>query len=432
MASGTAITGSKGAALRDSRWALVESILASRSFENAPRLREMFTYICRRSILESAGEIRETEIGIEVFGRSADFDPAHDTIVRVQMSQLRKKVALYFEEEGAHEPVLLEIAKGNYVPVFRPRLAVAPEVTVPERTAFPLAQPRSRTLVALMVAVVALIAVVCFLVRERSQQALREGLHNAPHLRLLWSQLLNPSRPTRVVAADTNLAFLSHLVHRPVRLADYLDRSYLHGLDSLPPDARTQAEILMSRQYTGIADAEVIAEIANLAGGSGVRVGVVYCRDFSVRHFHSANTILLGSRISNPWVEIFEERLNFQIDHGENHVLAIRNRHPMPGEQPVYGNSSSTGSPGTSYGVIAFEPNLDRTGNVLIAAGLDMEATEAAGQLLSTEELFAPLAKDLQSDRSEGLAYFEALVRTTKMAGAAENLKVVAYRKLAF
>lgn len=432
MASVTTPQGHLGAATRDSRWDLVECILGSRSFEHSPRLREMFAYICRRTILESADEVRETEIGIEVFGRSPDFDPAHDTIVRVQMSQLRKKIARYFEEEGAHEPVVLEVAKGNYVPVFRARSAPAPLAAAPEPAEIRPAHPYRMTMVFCAI-IATLLTMMGFLVRERSRLVARTGLHNAPGLRLLWSQLLNPTQPTRIVVADTNLAFLSHLVHRgPVRLADYLDRSYLHDIDGLPPDLRAPAEVLLGRQYTGIADAEVTAEIVSLAGGSGVRVGVAYSRDFNVRQFHSANTILLGSRLSNPWVEIFEERLNFQFERSENHVLAIRNRRPLAGEQPAYFNSSATGAPGTSYGVIAFVPNPDRTGNVLVVAGLDMEATEAAGQLLSTEELFGPFARELPLNSGGGLSYFEGLVRTTRIAGAVENLKVVAYRKLVF
>jgi hypothetical protein len=42
-------------------------------------------------------------------------------LVRVQVSQLRKKLQEYFSEEGRDEPLVIEIPKGNYVPVFRPR-----------------------------------------------------------------------------------------------------------------------------------------------------------------------------------------------------------------------------------------------------------------------------------------------------------------------
>jgi hypothetical protein len=39
----------------------------------------------------------------------------------VQISQLRKKLQEHFSEEGRDEPLIIEIPKGNYVPVFRPR-----------------------------------------------------------------------------------------------------------------------------------------------------------------------------------------------------------------------------------------------------------------------------------------------------------------------
>jgi hypothetical protein len=178
-------------------------------------------------------------------------------------------------------------------------------------------------------------------------------------------------------------------------------------------------------------NAELVADVVGLAAGSGVATAVVYSRNFNVRQFHSANVVLVGSRISNPWVEIFEEKLNFRMDLSSG-TLAIRNQHPLSGEQDLYRNSSGTGQPGVSYGVIAFLPNPDRTGNVLVIAGLHMEATEGAGQFLSAEESFAPFARSLMANQRGAIPYLEGLVRTTKMAVAAENLKVVACRRLVF
>jgi hypothetical protein len=61
-----------------------------------------------------------------------------------------------------------------------------------------------------------------------------------------------------------------------------------------------------------------------------------------------------------------------------------------------------------------------------------MEATEGAGQFLLAEESFAPFAASLTPNRNGALPYFEGLVRTAKIAGAAENIKVVACRRLVF
>ena len=56
-----------------------------------------------------------------MLGRRPDYDTSHDTLVRVLVSQLRKKLHEHFAGEGHDEPVIIEIPKGSYVPVFRPR-----------------------------------------------------------------------------------------------------------------------------------------------------------------------------------------------------------------------------------------------------------------------------------------------------------------------
>jgi len=56
-----------------------------------------------------------------VLGRPPDYDTSHDTLVRVLVSQLRKKLHEHFATDGRDEPVIVEIPKGSYVPVFRPR-----------------------------------------------------------------------------------------------------------------------------------------------------------------------------------------------------------------------------------------------------------------------------------------------------------------------
>ena len=52
-----------------------------------------------------------------MFGRSPGYDTAQDNLVRVQASQLRKKLQQYFAAEGRDEPVVIEIPKGSYVPI---------------------------------------------------------------------------------------------------------------------------------------------------------------------------------------------------------------------------------------------------------------------------------------------------------------------------
>jgi serine/threonine-protein kinase len=69
---------------------------------------------------------------MEVFDRTADYDPNVDAIVRVEAHRLRAKLKAYYE--AASDPVLIALRPGSYVPIFRwlsaqPRQEPAAETT---------------------------------------------------------------------------------------------------------------------------------------------------------------------------------------------------------------------------------------------------------------------------------------------------------------
>jgi hypothetical protein len=83
------------------------------------------------------------------------------------------------------------------------------------------------------------------------------------------------------------------------------------------------------------------------------------------------------------------------------------------------------------YGGIAFLPNLNQGGNVLIVQGTSMGATEGALEILENPTLFQNLVRRLTPNRRKGeLPYFEALIRTRTLNGVAGESAIVAYRVL--
>ncbi|MGO9257930.1 MAG: hypothetical protein ACLQU1_16695 [Bryobacteraceae bacterium] len=105
---------------------MVARILASPEFQRAARLRAFLNYVVERKLAGSPEEVTETLIGHRVFGRPATYNPGEDSIVRTEARTLRQKLDRYFAAEGADEPVILEIPRGSYLPVFRPRAVTAP------------------------------------------------------------------------------------------------------------------------------------------------------------------------------------------------------------------------------------------------------------------------------------------------------------------
>lgn len=110
---------------------LVRRIVRSPTFARSERLGTLLTYVCDLAFKGREAEINEQKIGQAVFGRSQDYDSAVDGIVRSQASRLRGRLELYFQQEGADEPIRVVIPRGGYVPMFEaipvPPIAVAEE-----------------------------------------------------------------------------------------------------------------------------------------------------------------------------------------------------------------------------------------------------------------------------------------------------------------
>jgi hypothetical protein len=113
----------------------VESVLGAEMFKRAPSLSQILAYVCEQHFAGAAEKIKEYNIAVEALGRGAEFDPSADTIVRVEASRLRKRLAEYYAAEGANHKLEIRLAKSGYVPQFVPRRA--PEDTPVEAGAEP-------------------------------------------------------------------------------------------------------------------------------------------------------------------------------------------------------------------------------------------------------------------------------------------------------
>jgi adenylate cyclase len=83
--------------------------------------------------LEGRGDLlKAAPIATGVLGRSADFDPQTDSIVRVEMGRLRQALELYYATHGAKDPVRIKFEKGSYRPKFE-RIANGKPPRTPQR-----------------------------------------------------------------------------------------------------------------------------------------------------------------------------------------------------------------------------------------------------------------------------------------------------------
>jgi hypothetical protein len=108
---------------------LLDRILTSRQFSHAESLKRVLRYICEQSGEEAKGTVREYDIAVHALGRPAGFDPKSDPIVRVSVAGIRDRLRSYFETEGSHEPVRIEIPLTELRAVYAGRPAGETNVT---------------------------------------------------------------------------------------------------------------------------------------------------------------------------------------------------------------------------------------------------------------------------------------------------------------
>jgi len=420
----------------DERWALVQRVASSRQLVKAPQLREILIYLSRRVLAEHATAIGEQEIGCTVLGRRLDFNPNEDNIVRVQIRHLRKKLEDYFATEGKDEPLVLTIPKGGYVPHFEPR----PERPAPDALVASVGIPaakakRPRYAAALLVLLLAG-AVVTGLVWWKHRGASRPAPFGEepqpPREDSLWSKLFAARHQTSIVLADTDLVIIQDILDADIPLREYVNGGYPEKLIAGLPNRELQAalRLIATRQYTSLGDTILAAKFMEMSRRYGAQTSLRYSRYMSVREFKAGNFVLIGSRRGIPYEQLFESQLNFNFE--EDHATRrfhLRNKSPLPGERLVYGVSSGDRANQETYADIALLPNLTGTGYVLMLSGIDMAATEAAGELAAKADFGATLTRLLNSRAGQPPAsYIEILLEAKVTAGTNGGAKIVSYR----
>jgi len=424
----------------ESCWALLERVVASPQMKRAARMREFLLFVGQRSLKDGCEQIPEQEIGSEVFGRPAEYDTSVDNIVRVNATDLRKRIEDYFATDGANEPLILEIPRGSYKPVFRRRAAkptetaatTTPTPFVVASTAAPATQPEpvprsSRLLAALMAVLVLALASGCGWLWMQNQ-AMRRSLYpwqSTPALHGFWSEFLTARPSTDVILADTSFALIEDITKRSIPLNEYLNHSYVDTVQShdLSADRREDLGLIVQRNFGSVGDFRVAQRIGAL-DPLGKNIHLYSARDYVPALVKQDNVILIGGRKSNPWVDLFSSRLNFTVEYDPvRFVNFVRNHAPAPGEQEIY-NSPPAPGPNSGYSIVAYLPT-DEGGKVLIVAGTGSEATEGAGEFLTSEDQLAGFQQQLHVS---SLPYFEVLLKTTHLNGTPMEATVVAYR----
>ena len=415
----------------DPRWALVLRVAASASFQRSKRVRDFLLFVCERAIEAPHVAIREPEIRRSVFGRTAEADEPEDTLVRVQASQLRKRLQVYFSTEGAAETLVIEVPKGSYTPVFKERPVDRP--AVPEPVAPPPLPARRGPAWLAALAALALAGVTAALFVEnrrlRATTAAAAPLGTSPTVDRLWRQMFGDSR-LYLVLSDSNITMFQDLIRYQLSLPEYQRQQFGDLIATRVPDRAAQvwATQVLNREFTSIADVHLARRVLTVNTMQGRPADVVLARHADATQFQSQNVVLAGPRRANPWLDLYETQLNFRSRFAEGDRRAyLDNTSPLPGEAATYQVVWNH----VGYCRVAYLPNAERTHGVLIVSGTDMSSTDAGAEFITSERWVQEMVRDLGTSAGGRIPYFEVLLRAQLvLGGRAPNFERVSLRKI--
>jgi hypothetical protein len=257
----------------------VERLLSNSHFNQSRRFPSFLRFVIEQTLLGQTDLLKERTLGIEIFGREADYDTASDPIVRVTATEIRKRIAQYYQEPGHETELRVSLPAGSYVPQFQwPQVAgeIVPQtvaIVTPPAAAVVLegvadTKPPRRWSWRLA-AVAALIAIVlCSAAIYLWRSAQRSAFE------FFWGPLVRSSEPVLFCVADQSRYSTITLrdAANPSRQSQLQDNLTAIIIDDLNPIVRV-AGLLQSNGKKYSVKGEGATNLMDLRNGPTVFVG---------------------------------------------------------------------------------------------------------------------------------------------------------------
>ena len=311
----------------------LQKVLTSEHMEKSEASQRLLRYLAERALREETP--KETEIAIDVFGRDASFNSAEESLVRVAVRALRRRLNDYYTGAGQQDEVHFDVPKGGYRLVWLPRAAAQtptdaapaqiPESPQPAPHTAPAAElatpvPRNSWVRAWAIAATALLTVSVvvnsYLWLDRNTLPVDPAsaeIARSP----LWSGIIDSNRPLMLVLGDgfmyTNVDPLTGRVQlirdRAINSSEEL-RVFLAQNPSIAP-GRGQRYTSMLQKSTAVG----MASVLRLVSHPGRQIEVRARDDLQVDDLQKYDIIYIGplSRLG-PLAGHYELQSRYRYD----------------------------------------------------------------------------------------------------------------------
>jgi hypothetical protein len=346
----------------------MERILGHDLFKHSRRYPTLLRYIVEHALDHETDLLKERVLGIEVFGREADYDTNLDPVVRTTAGEVRKRIAQYYHESGHDAEIRIDLPVGSYVPEFQPPVG-------PERLGSPARRPSRRYLIAAGSAI-GLIALGSAAFVWNRPSAARTALDQ------FWGPILDS--PTAV------LMCVGHPRTGPLSTFNPEEEE-----EARQPATQSDAYEMPNQpnQYVALSDATTLSRLAGFLQTKSKTYRIQGSAFTTLTHLREGPAILVGA-FTNTWTMRFDAPLRYSFEKSSDKNFSwIQDRlHPeqrnwtLDWSQPYLADTED-------YAVISRvrHPATDRL--VLIVAGMGRYGTIAAGEFLTDQGYMEAFSK---------------------------------------
>ncbi|HEY2014338.1 MAG TPA: hypothetical protein VGH38_12600 [Bryobacteraceae bacterium] len=373
----------------------LDRLLASTYFNQSRRFPNFLRFVVEHTLAGDVDHIKERTLGIEIFGRDADYDTASDPIVRVTAAEIRKRVAQYYQDPAHRHELRISLPSGSYVPHFHwPSAEVLPPApeqhTIVEVAVEPVdTTPRFpiRLLRWAVVAAIVLVAMTAVILTwQRNQRSAFDSF---------WQPILSPQEPVLLCIAD-------QLEYSVIQLRDASDPSH---------------QFVLKDNLTAIVmdDLDAVVRVAGILQARGKQYALQGEGATNLDQLRRSPTVFVGA-FDNAWTLRLTRSLRYHFANNADMTRLWIEDSMAPGQARwvVDRNVQLATNNYRDYALIARFTDSN-TGNVeVVIAGIGRGGTRVAGEFLTQN---ADLAQLMRAARQAGDKKNMEAVLSTEIIG---------------
>ena len=368
----------------------LEKLLATPLFNSSKRYPSFLRFVVARLLAGQTDQLKERILGVEIFGRPADYDTNTDPIVRVTAAEIRKRIEQYYHDHNHGQEIRLYLPAGSYVPQFswpgHPNgTTVSLPLDLPPKTnnrgvaatpkasnesTVPLATPNHQTPYKAFLAVLLATALTVFGIWYFTRPSA---------LKQFWGPFITSQQPVLFCLADQNQ-------YSSIRLRDATD---------------PQHEITLSDTMVAIIidDVSPLVNVAGMLRTYGKTYRVLGESTTTLEDLRRGPSIFIGA-FDNSWTLRLTSPLRFHFANDpEMTRLWIEDRqNPQKRDWVLSRTQQFQTGEYKDYAIVArlIDPNTDQY--VVVAAGIGRGGTVAAGEFLVDEHYIDEILSQISRD----------------------------------